>query len=143
MSVVLVLILMVLVFLCAYVIYQLYVNKWDFSAILKKCNCGTQPNTTSSVREALNTCTFLETDIVAGKVYNMYNDKVSKNITFDCSECEKYVYKGPDGCARYEKDPFLNIKDRGSGKNLNMCTALGFPRKCEEIFKTKTPPQTV
>jgi hypothetical protein len=81
-------------------------------------------------------CTFLENDIATENVYDTYGAKISKNIQVECSQCKEYVYKGQDGCATYSKDPFLDIKDRDTGVNLSVCTALAFPRKCEEIFKS-------
>jgi len=146
MSILLLFFLLVLLFLTGYVFYQLYIHKWNFSALGKQCECNTDtsspPADTSSMNQDTsqsNMCTFLENDIATENVYDTYGAKISKNIQVECSQCKEYVYKGQDGCATYSKDPFLDIKDRDTGVNLSVCTALAFPRKCEDIFKS--PPQ--
>jgi hypothetical protein len=144
MSILLLLFLLVLLFLTGYVFYQLYIHKWDFSALGKQCkNTDTSPPPPPPDMSSMNQdnmCTFLENDIATDNVYDNYGAKISKNIQVECSQCKEYVYKGQDGCALYSKDPFLDIKDRETGVNLSVCTALAFPRKCEEIFKSPPPP---
>ena len=135
MSILLPLTLTVLVFLLVYVLYRMFGKDW-------KWNCGVTASPGAPPPIQNTTCTFLENDILTDNVHDKYGAKISKNMQIECSQCKEYVYKGPDGCAPYEKDAFLDMKDRGKGINLNLCTALAFPRKCEEIFKTKTPPQT-
>ena len=85
-------------------------------------------------------CIFLENDIATDNVFNKFGEKVSKNKKISCSNCDDYVYKGPDGCSPYQKDFFYSVRDRDSGDNLSICTSLSFPKECK--FKSKNPPQT-
>lgn len=135
------LIIFVLLIIIGIFIYQLYMANWDFSKInwrfwetaediiKKKTGSG----------EIKEPCVFLENDIVSGDVHDKYGRRLRSNKKIDCSQCGDYVYKGITGCSNYQKDFMYTIKERSTGENMNVCSALSFPRKCIDVFKS--PPQ--
>lgn len=119
-----------------YFLYQLAINKWDISAI------NWNIDAIKKIEEIKDPCVFLENDILTNNVFDLYGKPLTTNKKIECKRCGDYVYKGPGGCSLYQQDGLYTMTDRTSGREVGVCTSVSFPRPCENVFKTKNPPQT-
>lgn len=128
----LIIILIIILFLIGYFLYQLAINNWDISKITWKVD------DIQKIESIKDPCVFLENDIISNNVLDKDGKQVTVNKKIECNKCGDYIYKGPGGCSPYQQDAFYTMTDRVSGNEVGVCTAISFPRPCDP----KSPPQT-
>ena len=96
-------------------------------------------------------CVFLDSDLYNDRLFTDENESITRNMiekneknvgkgikltpgkhyTVKCDECKKYVYKDEKGqCSPYAYDGRYTASN-----SLGVCTAIGYPKPCDQIAK--------
>jgi len=96
-------------------------------------------------------CIFLDSDLYNNRLFTDENESITrdmieknekdigkdikleagKHYSVKCSECKKYMYKDEKGrCSPYAYDGRYTASN-----SLGVCTAIGYPKPCEQVAK--------
>jgi len=96
-------------------------------------------------------CVFLDSDLYNDRLFTDENSSITRDLieknqkivpkgiklnpgehfTAKCSECGKYIYKDQNGkCSRYTYNNLYT-----SSNSLGVCTAIGYPKPCDQVAK--------